>query len=142
MTTIQVEPTATLPKAVDTIAHPQAVLSEETVRRVPAARWGVIVLMTMLLTEMITNNAAAVLMYPICMAAAESLGVSPLPFVFAVMMAASASFSTPLGYQTNLMVFGPGGYRFTDFFKVGIPLQILLWGVAVAIIPLVWPFHP
>ncbi|MFA5940220.1 MAG: SLC13 family permease [Sinimarinibacterium sp.] len=99
-------------------------------------------LMTMLLTEMITNNAAAVLMYPICMAAAKSLGVSPLPFVFAVMMAASASFSTPLGYQTNLMVFGPGGYRFTDFFKVGIPLQLLLWAVAVAIIPLVWPFHP
>lgn len=97
-------------------------------------------LMTMLLTEMITNNAAAVLMFPICMAAAEELGVSPLPFVYAVMMAASASFSTPLGYQTNLMVFGPGGYRFTDFLKVGIPLQLLLWGVAVAIIPRVWPF--
>lgn len=99
-------------------------------------------LMTMLLTEMITNNAAAVLMYPICMAAANTLGVSPLPFVFAVMMAASASFSTPLGYQTNLMVFGPGGYRFTDFLKVGIPLQLLMCAVSVSIIPLVWPFDP
>ncbi|MGB1563329.1 MAG: SLC13 family permease [Sinimarinibacterium flocculans] len=97
-------------------------------------------LMTMLLTEMITNNAAAVLMYPICMAAAKTLGVSPLPFVFAVMMAASASFSTPLGYQTNLMVFGPGGYRFTDFLKVGIPLQLLMCAVSVSVIPLVWPF--
>jgi di/tricarboxylate transporter len=96
--------------------------------------------MTMLLTELITNNAAAVLMYPICMAAAQMLGVDPKPFVFAVMMAASASFSTPLGYQTNLMVFGPGGYRFTDFLKVGIPLQLLLWAVAVTVIPLVWPF--
>jgi di/tricarboxylate transporter len=105
--------------------------------------WVVLVLaylMTMLLTEMITNNAAAVLMYPICMAAAKTLGVSPLPFVFAVMMAASASFSTPLGYQTNLMVFGPGGYRFTDFLKVGIPLQLLMCAVSVTVIPLVWPF--
>lgn len=98
-------------------------------------------LMTMLLTELITNNAAAVLMYPICMAAASSLGVSPLPFVFAVMMAASASFSTPLGYQTNLMVFGPGGYRFTDFLKVGIPLQLIMCAVSIAVIPLVWPFE-
>lgn len=98
--------------------------------------------MTMLLTEMITANATAVLMYPICMAAARTLNVDPLPFVVTVMMAASASFSTPVGYQTNLMVFGPGGYRFTDFLKVGIPLQLLLWGVAVAIIPQVWPFHP
>jgi di/tricarboxylate transporter len=97
-------------------------------------------LMTMLLTEMITNNAAAVLMFPICMAAAKTLGVDPTPFVFAVMMAASASFSTPLGYQTNLMVFGPGGYRFTDFLKAGIPLQLLMCAVSVTVIPLVWPF--
>jgi di/tricarboxylate transporter len=99
-------------------------------------------LMTMLLTEMITNNAAAVLMFPICMAAAKTLGVDPTPFVFAVMMAASASFSTPLGYQTNLMVFGPGGYRFTDFLKAGIPLQLLMCAVSVTVIPLVWPFNP
>ncbi|MEW6168555.1 MAG: SLC13 family permease [Pseudomonadota bacterium] len=99
-------------------------------------------LMTMLLTEMITNNAAAVLMFPISMAAAAALGVDAKPFVFAVMMAASASFSTPLGYQTNLMVFGPGGYRFTDFLKVGVPLQILMCAVSVTVIPLVWPFQP
>ncbi|TJY61984.1 SLC13 family permease [Sinimarinibacterium sp. CAU 1509] len=97
--------------------------------------------MTMLLTEMITNNAAAVLMYPICMAAARTLGVDPMPFVIAVMMAASASFSTPLGYQTNLMVSGPGGYRFSDFMKVGIPLQLLMGLVSVCLIPLIWPFH-
>ena len=98
--------------------------------------------LTMLLTELITNNAAAVLMYPICMAAAESLGISPMPFVIAVMMAASASFSTPLGYQTNLMVLGPGGYRFTDFLKVGVPLQLLMWLVSLIVIPLVWPLTP
>lgn len=103
---------------------------------------GLAYLMTMLLTEMITNNAAAVLMYPICMAVAKSLGVDPLPFVFAVMMAASASFSTPLGYQTNLMVFGPGGYRFTDFLKIGIPLQLLMCVVSITLIPLIWPFQP
>ncbi|HVT34093.1 MAG TPA: SLC13 family permease, partial [Nevskiaceae bacterium] len=97
---------------------------------------------TMLVTELITHNAAAVLMYPICMAAAKALGVSQLPFVMAVTMAASASFSTPLGYQTNMMVFGPGGYRFTDFLKVGIPLQLLLWAVSAFVIPMVWPFRP
>lgn len=95
--------------------------------------------LTMMLTELITNNAAAVLMYPICMAAAESQGLSQMPFVIAVMMAASASFSTPLGYQTNLMVLGPGGYRFTDFLKVGVPLQLLMWLVSLIVIPLVWP---
>lgn len=98
--------------------------------------------MTVLLTEMITNNAAAVLMYPICMAAAQTLGVSPMPFVIAVMMAASACFATPLGYQTNLMVAGPGGYRFTDFIKVGLPLNLVLGAVSVSLIPLIWPFQP
>lgn len=98
--------------------------------------------MTVLLTEMITNNAAAVLMYPICMAAAQTLGVSPMPFLIAVMMAASACFSTPLGYQTNLMVAGPGGYRFTDFIKVGLPMNLLLGAVSVLLIPRIWPFYP
>ncbi len=99
-------------------------------------------IMTMLLTEMITNNAAAVLMYPICLAAARTLGVDPMPFVIAVMMAASASFSTPLGYQTNLMVAGPGGYRFSDFIKVGLPLNLIVAAVSISLIPLIWPFQP
>ncbi len=98
--------------------------------------------MTMILTEMITNNAAAVLMYPICMAAAKTLGLDPLPFVFTVMMAASSSYATPIGYQTNLMVLGPGGYRFMDFIKIGLPLQLLMCVISVIIIPIVWPLVP
>jgi di/tricarboxylate transporter len=91
-------------------------------------------------TEFITNNAAAVLIFPIAQATAESLGVSFMPFVFAIMMAASASFATPIGYQTNLMVYGPGGYRFTDYVRIGLPLNILLGIAAVLIIPIFWPF--
>ena len=95
---------------------------------------------TSTLTEFITNNAAAVVMFPICTAMAESLGVSATPFIITIMVAASASFATPVGYQTNLMVQGPGGYRFIDFFRIGLPLNILLAGVSVLVIPLVWPF--
>ena len=95
---------------------------------------------TMLFTEIITNNAAAVLIFPIALSTAQQIGVSPIPFVFAIMMAASASFSTPIGYQTNLMVYGPGGYKFTDYFRVGSPLNLLMWLVSVIIIPRVWPF--
>jgi di/tricarboxylate transporter len=100
----------------------------------------VVYLVTMLFTELITNNAAAVLVFPIALATSESLGVSFVPFAIAIMMAASASFSTPIGYQTNLMVYGPGGYRFTDYFRVGIPLNLLLAVVTVSLAPLVWPF--
>ncbi|MGR4068047.1 SLC13 family permease [Billgrantia sp. C5P2] len=97
-------------------------------------------LMTVLFTELITNNAAAVLMFPIAVAVAEQLGVSFMPFVIAIMFAASASFMTPLGYQTNLMVLGPGGYRFTDYLRLGAPLSLIVGITAVALIPLVWPF--
>ena len=93
-----------------------------------------------LLTELVTNNAAAVIIFPVVMAAAESLGVSPMPFVVAVMFAASASFLTPIGYQTNLMVHGPGGYRVSDFLRVGGGLNLLTGVIAVTLIPLVWPF--
>jgi di/tricarboxylate transporter len=98
-------------------------------------------LITSLLTAVITNNAAAVVMFPICVAMAGTLGVSPTPFIITIMMAASASFATPVGYQTNLMVMGPGGYRFIDFMRIGLPLNVLLAGVTVVVIPLVWPFY-
>lgn len=96
--------------------------------------------MTMLFTELITNNAAAVLMFPIAMAFAEQLEVSFMPFSIAVMFAASASFMTPLGYQTNLMVLGPGGYRFSDYLRLGAPLSLLAASTALVLIPLVWAF--
>ncbi len=92
------------------------------------------------MTELITNNAAAALMFPFAMATADKLGVSYLPFVIAVMMAASAGFATPIGYQTNLMVYGPGGYRFSDYLKVGVPLDILVGIITIGIAPLVFPF--
>jgi di/tricarboxylate transporter len=95
---------------------------------------------TSLFTEMITNNAAAVMVFPIAAATAESLGVSFWPFVVVIMMAASASFATPIGYQTNLMVYGPGGYRFSDYLRIGVPLNILVGAITIALTPMIWPF--
>jgi di/tricarboxylate transporter len=96
---------------------------------------------TLFATELITNNAAAALMFPIAMKTATELDVNYMPFIVAVMMAASAGFATPIGYQTNLMVYGPGGYRFGDYVKIGVPLDVLIWVVTVALAPLVWPFR-
>ncbi|WP_423825231.1 SLC13 family permease [Salinibacter ruber] len=95
-------------------------------------------LLTNLLTEIITNNAAAVLMLPVAMAAASSLGAPPVAFGVLVAVAASASFLTPIGYQTNLMVMAPGGYRFSDYARVGWPVTLLVMGTSVGIISLVW----
>jgi di/tricarboxylate transporter len=95
---------------------------------------------TSLLTTLITNNGAAVLMFPIAAAAAEGLGVDLRPFVMTIMMAASASFATPIGYQTNMMVYGPGGYRFADYLRIGLPLTLLVGVTTVLIAPLIWPF--
>lgn len=100
----------------------------------------VIYLMTMLFTELITNNAAAILTFPIAWENAQNLGVNPLPFVVAVCIAASAGFATPFGYQTNLMVFGPGGYKFSDYLRLGIPLDLLFFVIAVSLIPVFFPF--
>jgi len=95
---------------------------------------------TNLLTEVITNNAAAALVFPIALALSQNLGVNFTPFAIAIMIGASASFSTPIGYQTNLMVYGPGGYKFTDFMRVGIPLNILFAIITITLTPKFYPF--
>ncbi len=97
---------------------------------------------TLLFTEIITNNAAAVILFPIAVATARSLDADVTPFAVCVMMAASCGFATPIGYQTHMMVYGPGGYRFTDFLRIGVPLDLLVMAVSVTIIPMVWPFQP
>jgi di/tricarboxylate transporter len=91
------------------------------------------------LTEMVSNNAVGVIFTPIAIELGHALGLDPRGLVVAVMFAASAAFSTPIGYQTNMLVYGPGGYRFTDFMRVGIPLNILLGLCACVTIPLIWP---
>jgi di/tricarboxylate transporter len=93
----------------------------------------------LMLTEFLSNNAVAVIYTPIAIELAQSLGLDPRPFVVAVMFSASVAFATPVGYQTNMMVYGPGGYRFSDYMRVGIPLNIITGLVASALIPLIWP---
>lgn len=105
----------------------------------PFAVLAVVYVTTVLMTEMITNNAAAVLMFPLAYAIAGSLGLNFMPFAIAITFAASASFATPIGYQTNLMVYGPGGYHFSDYIRFGAPLNIIMGVTALAIIPQVWP---
>ncbi|TKZ19289.1 SLC13 family permease [Shimia litoralis] len=98
-----------------------------------------IYLLTSVLTEMVSNNAVAVVVTPIAVGLAAAMGVDPRPLVVAVMVAASASFATPIGYQTNMLVYGPGGYKFTDFMRVGIPLNLSIGVLASAVIPFIWP---
>jgi di/tricarboxylate transporter len=95
--------------------------------------------LTSILTELVTNNAVAVLMAPIAAGVAMQLGLDPRPFVVAVMFGASASFATPIGYQTNTLVFSAGGYRFLDFVRIGLPMNIIIGLVTVLVIPLIWP---
>jgi len=96
--------------------------------------------MTMVFTNLITAKAAATLLFPIALSTAHELDCDPMPFIVAVMIAAAASFATPVGYQTNLMVQGPGGYRYTDYIRFGGPLSLILWLVAVIVIPMRWGF--
>ncbi len=102
----------------------------------------VVFLITTTITEIVSNNAVAVIMTPIAIGIAMALGLDPRPLVVTVMIAASCAFATPIGYQTNMLVYGPGGYRFTDFMKVGIPLNLSIGLLASAMIPLIWPLSP
>lgn len=101
-----------------------------------------IYLLTSVLTEMVSNNAVAVVVTPIAVGLADVMGMDARPLVVAVMVAASASFATPIGYQTNMLVYGPGGYRFSDFMKVGIPLNLSVGLLASLLIPFIWPLFP
>jgi di/tricarboxylate transporter len=97
---------------------------------------------TLLLTELISHSASVSLLFPIALGTAQSLGIDYMPFVAAVTVAGSLGFATPLGYQTHMMVYGPGGYRFSDFLRIGIPMDILCWSIAMLTIPLVFPLAP
>jgi di/tricarboxylate transporter len=113
----------------------------ELARGNPWLTLAIVYLITTTLTEVITNNAAAVLVFSIALGAAEAMGVDFKPFLFTIMMAASASFVTPIGYQTNLMVMGPGGYRFGDYVRIGLPLNLMAGLLTCALAPLIWPFE-
>jgi di/tricarboxylate transporter len=105
----------------------------------PWAALGAVLALTLTLTEFLSNNAIAVILTPIAIQLGISLGLDPRPFAVAVMFGASLAFATPIGYQTNMMVFAPGGYRFTDYLKVGIPLNLVMLVVVTAVLPLIWP---
>ncbi|NYT60222.1 SLC13 family permease [Alcaligenaceae bacterium] len=119
-------------------------LVENTIGQVsqfgPGVVLAVLYLMALLLSELMSNAAAAVLLTPIGMSTAKMLDVDATPFLIAVTFAASTSFTTPVGYQTNTMVYGAGGYRFSDFVKVGLPLNLIFWALGVIFIPVFWPF--
>jgi di/tricarboxylate transporter len=106
----------------------------------PIILLAVVYLITSAFTEFLSNNAAVALMIPIAISLAMNLGLDPRPFVIATCIAASASFATPIGYQTNTYVYGAGGYRFTDFTKIGLPLNIICFVVATIFIPMIWEF--
>lgn len=99
-------------------------------------------LLTLTLTEVLSNNATAVMMIPIAVKIAHVLEVNPMPFIIAITVSASCAFALPMGYQTHMMVYGPGGYRFSDYLRIGIPLNIICWVVACLLIPIIWPFTP
>lgn len=122
------------------VATVVAQLMMQMVSNDPWMTLAIIYILTVLATELLTNNAAAVLMFPIGIAAARQLGVNELPFVMSIMVGASAGFISPIGYQTHLMVMGPGGYRFSDFIRIGAPLSVLVGITAILVAPFAWPF--
>ena len=106
----------------------------------PAIVLGAVILLTSVSTHILSNNATAVLLLPIAISTATAMGVDPKPFIIGICFGASACFATPMGYQTNLMVYGPGGYRFIDYLKLGIPLNLLVILGGTLFIPMIWPF--
>jgi di/tricarboxylate transporter len=106
----------------------------------PHAVLAAIYFVAMLFTELMSNNAAAVLVFPIAWQTAADMGLNPMPFVMAITVAASCGFATPMGYQTNLMIYGPGGYKFSDYVRFGGPLNLLVMALTVALAPIIWPF--
>ena len=106
----------------------------------PTIVLGGIILLTSISTQILSNNATAVLLLPIAISTALGIGVDPKPFIIGVCVGASACFATPIGYQTNLMVYGPGGYHFRDYLRLGIPLNLFVVAVGTILIPVIWPF--
>ena len=120
-----------------------AVLADGIIGLAGGDPWTTLILLfvaTALLTSIATNNVAAVLAFPIALSAAQHMGVDIMPFAITIMVAASASFATPIGYQTNLMVYNTGGYRFSDFMRIGLPLTVLVGLVTTWLVPLIWHF--
>jgi di/tricarboxylate transporter len=106
----------------------------------PVMILGAFIVLTSISTQLLSNNATAVLLLPIAISTAQQLGVDAKPFIMAVCFGASACYATPIGYQTNLLVYGPGGYRFGDYIKMGMPLNLLVLVVGTIFIPMIWPF--
>jgi di/tricarboxylate transporter len=106
----------------------------------PAIVLGGVILLTSIGTQILSNNAVAVLLLPLAISTAQTMGVDAKPFIIAVCLGASACFASPLGYQTNLLVYGPGSYKFADYLKLGIPLNIMVVVLGTLLVPIIWPF--
>lgn len=119
------------------VSAAEAVASPELL---PYVALSAVILLTLALTEVLSNNATALMMVPIVVSLAKSLAVSPMPFIIGICIAASCAFMLPMGYQTHMMVYGPGGYRFSDFIRIGLPMNLITWLLASTLIPLVWHF--